>query len=162
MPTDASASGQFELVGIALVEGDDALIVTEARDGGELAFVGEAVRNSPWRPSATPVCAGALSRKPAKPAERLFVLVDRQRDRRGTAPDRLVRLGIRNQFVEVALDEARVDVARDELGWSSAEQEAGVGADRPDLDLVAGARPARRSPASRSSPRTISLAIIGS
>ena len=39
MPTDASASGKLELVSIALIEGDHALIVTEARDGGEMAAV---------------------------------------------------------------------------------------------------------------------------
>ena len=83
------------------------------------------------------MCDRRIQPEAGEVAERLLVLADRQRDGGGSAPDRIVGLGIRHQLVEVALDEPRIDLGRAEFRLKqSVEQEAGVGVDRPDLDLV--------------------------
>ena len=61
------------------------------------------------------------------------------------------------------LDEAGVDLASPKLRLEHGiEEEAGIGPDRPDLDLVQNGRELADGFGSRSSPRATSLAIIGS
>jgi hypothetical protein len=64
----------------------------------------------------------------------------------------------------MALDEAGVDMAGDEIGIGrGAREEGGVGANRPDLDLTQPRRQASfAAAAARLRACAISLAIIGS
>ena len=75
--------------------------------------------------------------KAGKFRERLFILRDRGRHRRGAAPDRIVRLRVRKQLVEVPFDEVGVDIASSKLGVKDGiEQEGGIGPHRPHFNLV--------------------------
>jgi hypothetical protein len=57
----------------------------------------------------------------------LLVLIDGERDRGRPTPDRVVRLGIRDKFVKVPLDEARIDTRLIEFGMGHrVKKKAGI------------------------------------
>ena len=108
------------------------------------------------------VSSGALSRKPARSAS---VRPHPLRPSRRPPPPRQIASsgsGIGHQLVELALDEAGVDAAAAEiLVEQRVEQEAGIGPDRPDLDLVENRGKLADRLGAILAP-AISLAIIGS